>query len=160
MDIYFIMNPLFRTTASAARTLSRSRFQPFNLPSLYLRPASTMSHSVPKLNDPSLLKTDVAYVNGEWVKAKSGKTFEVHGMASLWSLFRNAAESASTRPLFWQTDRNCPRIRRRRYPESYRCCRCRIPRLQSQDRPRTVEASTKVVRFDGMIQWDGMKGEY
>jgi hypothetical protein len=38
-----------------------------------------MSHSVPKLNDPSLLKTDVAYVNGEWVKAKSGKTFEVFG---------------------------------------------------------------------------------
>jgi hypothetical protein len=38
-----------------------------------------MLHNVPKLNDPSLLKTDVAYVNGEWVKAKSGKTFEVHG---------------------------------------------------------------------------------
>lgn len=39
-----------------------------------------MSHNVPKLNDPSLLKTGVAYVNGEWVKAKSGKTFEVFGM--------------------------------------------------------------------------------
>ena len=38
-----------------------------------------MSHSVPKLNDPSLLKLDVAYVNGEWVKAASGKTFEVTG---------------------------------------------------------------------------------
>lgn len=38
-----------------------------------------MSHNVPKLSDPSLLKTDVAYVNGEWVKAKSGKTFEVFG---------------------------------------------------------------------------------
>jgi len=36
-----------------------------------------MSHTVPKLNDPSLLKLNVAYVNGEWVKAKSGKTFEV-----------------------------------------------------------------------------------
>jgi succinate-semialdehyde dehydrogenase/glutarate-semialdehyde dehydrogenase len=34
-----------------------------------------MSHIVPKLNDPSLLKTNVAYVNGEWVKAQSGKTF-------------------------------------------------------------------------------------
>lgn len=45
-----------------------------------------MSHSVPKLNDPSLLKTDVAYVNGEWVKAKSGKTFEVFGtvVSSQW----------------------------------------------------------------------------
>jgi hypothetical protein len=40
-----------------------------------------MSHIVPKLNDPSLLKTNVAYVNGEWVKAQSGKTFEVTGMA-------------------------------------------------------------------------------
>jgi succinate-semialdehyde dehydrogenase/glutarate-semialdehyde dehydrogenase len=41
-----------------------------------------MQHIVPKLSDPSLLKTDVAYVNGEWVKAKSGKTFEVQGEAS------------------------------------------------------------------------------
>ncbi|KAJ0153719.1 Uncharacterized protein HZ326_3891 [Fusarium oxysporum f. sp. albedinis] len=32
----------------------------------------------PKLKDPSLLKQDVCYVNGEWVKAGSGKTFEVH----------------------------------------------------------------------------------
>jgi hypothetical protein len=29
------------------------------------------------------LKTDVCYVNGEWVKAKSGKTFEVHGKNTL-----------------------------------------------------------------------------
>ncbi|EHL01832.1 putative Succinate-semialdehyde dehydrogenase [Glarea lozoyensis 74030] len=41
-----------------------------------------MPHSVPKLNDPSLFKTDVAYVNGEWVKAKSGKTFEVFDPSS------------------------------------------------------------------------------
>jgi succinate-semialdehyde dehydrogenase/glutarate-semialdehyde dehydrogenase len=40
-----------------------------------------MQHNVPKLNDPSLLKTDVGYVNGEWVKAKSGKMFEVTGRA-------------------------------------------------------------------------------
>lgn len=39
-----------------------------------------MSHTVPKLNDPTLFKTGVAYVNGEWVKAASGKTFDVHGM--------------------------------------------------------------------------------
>ncbi|KAM0455245.1 hypothetical protein ACHAPV_000534 [Trichoderma viride] len=32
---------------------------------------------VPKLRDPSLLKKDVCYVNGAWVTAKSGKTFEV-----------------------------------------------------------------------------------
>ncbi|KAF8858172.1 succinate semialdehyde dehydrogenase-like protein [Acephala macrosclerotiorum] len=76
------MNHLSRTTASASRTFARSRFQRFSLPSIYIRPASSMSHSVPKLNDPSLLKTDVAYVNGEWVKAKSGKTFEVHDPSS------------------------------------------------------------------------------
>jgi succinate-semialdehyde dehydrogenase/glutarate-semialdehyde dehydrogenase len=40
-----------------------------------------MPHNIPKLNDPSLLKTNVAYVNGEWIKAKSGKTFEVTGIA-------------------------------------------------------------------------------
>lgn len=32
-----------------------------------------------QLKDPSLFKQDVCYVNGEWVKAKSGKTFEVRG---------------------------------------------------------------------------------
>ncbi|KAF4958626.1 hypothetical protein FSARC_10973 [Fusarium sarcochroum] len=34
--------------------------------------------SPPKLKDPSLLKQDVCYVNGEWVKAQSGKTFKVN----------------------------------------------------------------------------------
>ncbi|KJR85935.1 succinate-semialdehyde dehydrogenase (NADP+) [Sporothrix schenckii 1099-18] len=37
---------------------------------------------VPKLNDPSLLKTGVCFVNGEWVKAGSGKTFEVSDPAT------------------------------------------------------------------------------
>lgn len=36
----------------------------------------------PQLKDPSLLKQDVCYVNGQWVKAKSGKTFEVHDPAT------------------------------------------------------------------------------
>lgn len=36
-----------------------------------------MPHIVPKLKDPSLLKQNVAYVNGQWVGAASGKTFEV-----------------------------------------------------------------------------------
>jgi succinate-semialdehyde dehydrogenase/glutarate-semialdehyde dehydrogenase len=69
---------LFRTTTT--RVLRRSQFQSYTLPKIYSRKASTMQHDVPKLNDPSLFKTNVAYVNGEWVKAKSGKTFEVHGM--------------------------------------------------------------------------------
>ncbi|EGS17025.1 succinate-semialdehyde dehydrogenase-like protein [Thermochaetoides thermophila DSM 1495] len=38
--------------------------------------------SVPKLRDPSLFKQGVAYVNGEWVPAKSGKTFDVHDPAT------------------------------------------------------------------------------
>ncbi|MCJ1312752.1 succinate semialdehyde dehydrogenase NADP+ linked [Agyrium rufum] len=37
----------------------------------------TAHHTVPKLKDPSLFKQE-CYVNGEWVKAKSGKTFDVH----------------------------------------------------------------------------------
>ena len=31
-----------------------------------------------QLNDPTLFKNE-CYVNGEWIKAKSGQTFEVHG---------------------------------------------------------------------------------
>ncbi|RKL13417.1 hypothetical protein BFJ68_g7084 [Fusarium oxysporum] len=41
----------------------------------------------PKLKDPSLLKQDVCYVNGEWVKAGSGKTFEVHAIAAAADAF-------------------------------------------------------------------------
>ncbi|KAH8669704.1 succinate semialdehyde dehydrogenase-like protein [Tricladium varicosporioides] len=71
-----------RVTASVSRTILRSRFQPFSIPSICIRAASTVSHNVPKLNDPSLLKLGVAYVNGEWVKANSGKTFEVFDPSS------------------------------------------------------------------------------
>ncbi|KAI9816031.1 MAG: succinate semialdehyde dehydrogenase NADP+ linked [Pycnora praestabilis] len=39
------------------------------------------SHSVPPLNDKSLFRQE-CYVNGEWIKAKSGKTFEVTDPAS------------------------------------------------------------------------------
>lgn len=48
-------------------------------PSNHLRIASrtyAMPHSVPALNDKSLLK-DQGFINGKWVGAKSGKTFEV-----------------------------------------------------------------------------------
>ncbi|KAK4084556.1 uncharacterized protein Triagg1_1036 [Trichoderma aggressivum f. europaeum] len=37
---------------------------------------------VPKLRDPSLLKQDVCYVNGQWVAAKSSKTFKVNDPAT------------------------------------------------------------------------------
>lgn len=89
------MASFLRTTTS--RTVLRSSFQKYTLPARYLRPASTMSHSVPKLKDPSLLKLDVAYVNGEWVKAKSGKTFEVTGMAVVENR-RKDTDSYQTHP--------------------------------------------------------------
>jgi len=44
-----------------------------------------MPHEIPKLKDPSLLKLNVAYVNGEWVNAQSGKTFEVQGMMRIFN---------------------------------------------------------------------------
>ncbi|KAK4574355.1 succinate semialdehyde dehydrogenase NADP+ linked [Recurvomyces mirabilis] len=40
-----------------------------------------MQHSVPDLSDKSLLKNQT-YINGKWVDAKSGKTFEVYDPAS------------------------------------------------------------------------------
>jgi succinate-semialdehyde dehydrogenase/glutarate-semialdehyde dehydrogenase len=43
------------------------------------RVSSIAPLTVAQLKDPSLLKQDVCYVNGEWVKAKSGKTFKVNG---------------------------------------------------------------------------------
>ena len=44
------------------------------------------SHTVPPLKDQSLFKDGVAYINGKWVKAKSGKTFEVQGVCALGML--------------------------------------------------------------------------
>lgn len=45
---------------------------PLNLPAAY--------HL--QLKDPSLFKQE-CFVNGTWVKASSGKTFDVHGMGSI-----------------------------------------------------------------------------
>lgn len=69
----------FLSTISA-KSVVRSHIQPTN----HLRLASrtyAMAHSVPPLNDKSLLK-DQTYINGKWVGAKSGKTFEVTDPAS------------------------------------------------------------------------------
>ncbi|KAH6692588.1 Aldehyde/histidinol dehydrogenase [Plectosphaerella plurivora] len=65
---------LSSSAASARPSLPANRFMPFTL-----RAASTMA---PKLKDPSLLKQNVCYVDGKWVKAASGKTFEVHDPAT------------------------------------------------------------------------------
>ncbi|KAI0473698.1 Aldehyde/histidinol dehydrogenase [Xylariaceae sp. FL0804] len=67
------------TIKATSRVAVRSRFQRITLPLVTSRLASNMA---PKLKDPSLFKTDVAYVNGEWVKAASGRTFEVHDPAT------------------------------------------------------------------------------
>lgn len=68
---------LFNTVS--ARPAVRSHIQHTN----HLRIAryASMSHSVPPLNDPSLLKNQT-YINGQWVSAKSGKTFSVADPAS------------------------------------------------------------------------------
>jgi succinate-semialdehyde dehydrogenase/glutarate-semialdehyde dehydrogenase len=69
------MQPLFRTATS--RPAIRSYIQHTNrLRVLPSRTYASMQHSVPSLNDKTLLKSQ-AYVNGKWVDAKSGKTFEV-----------------------------------------------------------------------------------
>ncbi|KAK7544464.1 succinate-semialdehyde dehydrogenase-like protein [Phyllosticta citribraziliensis] len=59
----------------AARSVTRANFQPRLAPRLFSR-TYAMGHTVPPLSDKSLLKT-LSYVNGEWVGAASGKTFEV-----------------------------------------------------------------------------------
>lgn len=41
---------------------------------------SRRNHSLPSFKDPSLFKTNVAYVNGNWVSSISGKNFEVLGI--------------------------------------------------------------------------------
>ncbi|KAI1490470.1 Aldehyde/histidinol dehydrogenase [Biscogniauxia mediterranea] len=66
-------------TSSPSNLAIRSNFQRNTFPLVVSRLASNMAS---KLKDPSLFKTDVAYVNGEWVKAASGKTFEVHDPAT------------------------------------------------------------------------------
>ncbi|KAK2044544.1 succinate-semialdehyde dehydrogenase [Colletotrichum somersetense] len=72
---------LQKAVAPASRFVPRTLFRSVRTPVIpfTLRAASTM---VPKLKDPSLLKKDVCYVNGEWVKAKSGKTFDVNDPAT------------------------------------------------------------------------------
>ncbi|KAK3938938.1 succinate-semialdehyde dehydrogenase [Diplogelasinospora grovesii] len=74
---------LQKTLLSTSRIAIRSHFQRRTLPIIvshrFQRLASTMA---PQLKDASLFKKDVCYVNGEWVKAASGKTFEVHDPAT------------------------------------------------------------------------------
>ncbi|KAI9784917.1 MAG: succinate semialdehyde dehydrogenase NADP+ linked [Peltula sp. TS41687] len=54
----------------------------FAIASLSGRRRYAMLHQVPPLNDQSLFREE-CYVNGQWIKAKSGKTFEVNDPASM-----------------------------------------------------------------------------
>ncbi|KAK4136815.1 succinic semialdehyde dehydrogenase [Trichocladium antarcticum] len=73
---------LQKTLFSASRAVVRSHFQRPALPAIIHSFSRLSSSMAPKLKDPSLFKQDVCYVNGEWVKSKSGKTFEVHDPAT------------------------------------------------------------------------------
>ncbi|KAK6349184.1 succinate semialdehyde dehydrogenase NADP+ linked [Orbilia blumenaviensis] len=70
---------------SAAQNTSRGLRAPKQYPLSTRIFAMTMSsaHLVPPLKDKSLFKENVAFVNGKWVKAKSGKIFEVYDPASM-----------------------------------------------------------------------------
>ncbi|KAF1841506.1 succinic semialdehyde dehydrogenase [Cucurbitaria berberidis CBS 394.84] len=75
-----------RSFATATRSLARQRacrscVQARPLPWIVSRGYASSGHSIPPLTDKSLLK-DQTYINGEWIGAKSGKTFEVHDPAT------------------------------------------------------------------------------
>lgn len=65
----------------AAKSVVRSQIRHTNHLRLLSRSAAASIHTVPDLNDKSLLKSQ-AYVNGKWVGARSGKTFEVQDPAT------------------------------------------------------------------------------
>ena len=73
------MKALLRTLAS--KPAIRSHIQPSNHLRILRATYASMEHNVPSLNDKTLLKNQT-YINGKWVDAKSGKTFEVHDPAS------------------------------------------------------------------------------
>jgi len=58
---------------------------PINMYSLSLHEPPKVSYIpyekfLPQLNDPSLFRQK-AYINGEWIDAKDGKTFDVYGVS-------------------------------------------------------------------------------
>lgn len=66
------MKAFLRTTPAIRSQITRT-----NHLRLLSRPAAACMHTVPDLKDKSLFK-EQCYINGQWVNAKSGKTFEVH----------------------------------------------------------------------------------
>ncbi|KAK4507627.1 hypothetical protein PRZ48_001362 [Zasmidium cellare] len=70
------MKAFLRTTPAVRSHITRT-----NHLRLISRPAAANIHTVPELKDKSLFK-EQCYINGQWVNAKSGKTFEVHDPSS------------------------------------------------------------------------------
>ncbi|EGP91285.1 unnamed protein product [Zymoseptoria tritici ST99CH_1A5] len=61
----------------STKSVVRSQITRTNRLRLFSQSATARQHTVPDLKDKSLLKSQ-SYINGQWVGAKSGKTFEVH----------------------------------------------------------------------------------
>ncbi|KAL3304887.1 succinate-semialdehyde dehydrogenase [Colletotrichum asianum] len=88
--------PASRFVARASLRSVRTPFIPFSLRAASTMVPKTVDNEHLQLKDPSLLKQDVCYVNGEWIKAKSGKTFAVTDPAT--------GEKIGTCPEFTKAD--------------------------------------------------------
>ena len=91
--------------ATMGHTVPPVRASPRRRVLLFTRPDSSPC----QLNDKSLLKSQ-AYVNGKWVDAKSGKTFDVHGAYLIIAPFTQpirewtSVTHAADRPLLARED--------------------------------------------------------
>jgi hypothetical protein len=82
----YINSPSFTMVTSLLRSVLgrstvKSCIQPLPRNRIISR-SYAMGRAIPELKDKSLF-IQKAYVNGEWVDAKSGKTFEVHGSSPI-----------------------------------------------------------------------------
>src|ERR1700733_3370180 len=89
--------------------------------------------------DDSALFRQQAYVNGQWIDAKDGKTFDVTGIP------RKSAP-LTRRPSQRQEDRNTSRVHSHRDRRSNFPCPHRLPNLPQHNTPRTGPYPTKMVR--------------
>lgn len=112
-----------------------------------------------QLNDPSLLKQNVCYVNGEWVAASSGKTFKVtgkknppaqhnlHQPAQSSNLYYNKFNHPCTyRPSDRSRDWHMPRIHRQRHRFRHRRSSSIPHNIPHHNRPRTSPPPPSLVR--------------
>lgn len=91
-----------------------------------LRNYAMVSGKTLQLNDHRLFKEE-CYVNGEWVKAKSGKTFEVTGILPRTEISKHDPKHVGLyRPSEWTSHRQMSRVCKRRCRRSY-SSRCDCP---------------------------------